>query len=84
MPPFMTQSFRERRSANPRRRSHPVPSTLSAILRAATPGCCRQVEIVWCQPLAQGKLPLCAEICSTKSLLAGDGDIIAEITHVAA
>ena len=24
--------------------------------------------------LAQGKLPLCAEMCSTKSLLAGDGD----------
>jgi len=29
--------------------------------------------------LAQGKLPLCAEMCSTKSLLAGDGDIIAQI-----
>lgn len=29
--------------------------------------------------LAEGKLPLCAEMCSTKSLLAGDGDIIAEI-----
>jgi formate dehydrogenase iron-sulfur subunit len=28
---------------------------------------------------AQGKLPLCAEMCSTKSLLAGDGDVIAEI-----
>src|SRR5258705_351299 len=26
-----------------------------------------------------GKLPLCAEMCSTKSLLAGDGDIIAQI-----
>src|SRR5205814_1785183 len=24
--------------------------------------------------LAEGKLPLCAEMCSTKSLLAGDGD----------
>ena len=29
--------------------------------------------------LAQGKLPLCAEMCSTKSLMAGDGDIIAQI-----
>lgn len=29
--------------------------------------------------LAEGKLPLCAEMCSTKSLLAGDGVIIAAI-----
>src|SRR5919198_1283553 len=29
--------------------------------------------------LAEGKLPLCAEMCSTKSLLAGDGEIIAQI-----
>src|SRR5258705_13759220 len=29
--------------------------------------------------LAQGKLPICAEMCSTKSLLAGDGADIAEI-----
>ena len=29
--------------------------------------------------LAEGKLPICAEMCSTKSLLAGDGEIIAEI-----
>ena len=29
--------------------------------------------------LAEGKLPLCAEMCSTKSLLAGDGGIIAQI-----
>ena len=28
---------------------------------------------------AEGKLPLCAEMCSTKSLLAGDSEIIAEI-----
>ena len=28
---------------------------------------------------SEGKLPLCAEMCSTKSLLAGDGDIIAQI-----
>jgi formate dehydrogenase iron-sulfur subunit len=29
--------------------------------------------------LAEGKLPLCAEMCSTKALLAGDGEIIAQI-----
>nr|WP_052341745.1 formate dehydrogenase FDH3 subunit beta [Salinarimonas rosea] len=29
--------------------------------------------------LAEGKLPICAEVCSTKALLAGDGEIIAEI-----
>ena len=31
--------------------------------------------------LAEGKLPLCAEMCSTKSLLAGDGDVIARSTR---
>ncbi|MCK5383474.1 MAG: formate dehydrogenase FDH3 subunit beta [Gammaproteobacteria bacterium] len=29
--------------------------------------------------LAEGKLPLCAEMCSTRSLLAGDGDMVSEI-----
>jgi len=29
--------------------------------------------------LSEGKLPACAEMCSTKALLAGDGDVIAEI-----
>ena len=29
--------------------------------------------------LAEGKLPLCAEMCSTRALMAGDGAIIAEI-----
>jgi formate dehydrogenase iron-sulfur subunit len=29
--------------------------------------------------LAEGKLPACAEMCSTKALLAGDGDTIADI-----
>ena len=29
--------------------------------------------------IAEGKLPLCAEMCSTRALLAGDGDIIAHI-----
>ncbi len=29
--------------------------------------------------LAEGKLPVCAEMCSTKALLGGDGDMIADI-----
>jgi formate dehydrogenase iron-sulfur subunit len=29
--------------------------------------------------LAEGKLPLCAEMCSTKALLAGDGDVVADL-----
>jgi hypothetical protein len=37
------------------------------------------VREVWRQSARRGKLPLCAEMCSTKSLLAVDGDIIAQI-----
>ena len=29
--------------------------------------------------LAEGKLPLCAEMCSTKALLAGDADVVSDI-----
>ena len=29
--------------------------------------------------LAEGKLPICAEMCSTKALLGGDGEIVANI-----
>jgi len=29
--------------------------------------------------IADGKLPLCAEMCATKALIAGDGDIVADI-----
>jgi formate dehydrogenase iron-sulfur subunit len=29
--------------------------------------------------IAEGKLPLCAEMCSTKALLAGDGDVVSDI-----
>src|SRR5207253_6659891 len=29
--------------------------------------------------LAEGKLPACAEMCSTKALLGGDGDMVADI-----
>jgi|GEM_PF-6966881 len=29
--------------------------------------------------IAEGKVPLCASICATRALLAGDADIIADI-----
>jgi formate dehydrogenase iron-sulfur subunit len=29
--------------------------------------------------VAEGKLPMCAEMCSTKALLAGDGDVVSDI-----
>ena len=29
--------------------------------------------------LAEGKLPLCAEMCATRALLAGDGDVVSDI-----
>ena len=29
--------------------------------------------------LAEGKLPLCAEMCATKALLAGDGDVVSDV-----
>jgi formate dehydrogenase iron-sulfur subunit len=29
--------------------------------------------------LSEGKLPACAEMCSTKALIAGDGDVLADI-----
>jgi formate dehydrogenase iron-sulfur subunit len=29
--------------------------------------------------LAEGKLPLCAEMCATKALLGGDGDQVSDI-----
>ena len=29
--------------------------------------------------IAEGKLPMCAEMCATKALLGGDGDLIADI-----
>jgi formate dehydrogenase iron-sulfur subunit len=32
--------------------------------------------------LSEGKLPACAEMCSTKALLGGDGDTISEIYRV--
>ena len=38
-----------------------------------------QVEKYGRNRLAEGKLPLCAEMCSTRSLLAGDGAVIGAI-----
>ena len=29
--------------------------------------------------IAEGKLPICVEMCSTKALLAGDGDAVSDI-----
>ena len=29
--------------------------------------------------IAEGKLPICAEMCATKALLAGDGDVVSGI-----
>ena len=43
------------------------------------PGSAAEFEKYGSDRFGQGKLPLCAEMCSTKSLLAGDGDIIAQI-----
>ncbi len=43
------------------------------------PGSVEEYEKYGANRLVEGKLPLCAEMCSTKSLLAGDGEIIAQI-----
>ena len=34
--------------------------------------------------LSEGKLPACAEMCSTKALLGGDGDVISDILRTRA
>ena len=43
------------------------------------PGSAEEFEKYGSNRFGEGKLPLCAEMCSTKSLLAGDGEIIAQI-----
>ena len=43
------------------------------------PGSLEEFNKYGANRLAEGRLPLCAEMCSTKSLLAGDGEIIAQI-----
>src|SRR3954470_23450116 len=44
------------------------------------PGSAEEYKKYGANRLLQGKLPLCAEMCSTKSLLAGDGDVIGRCT----
>jgi formate dehydrogenase iron-sulfur subunit len=36
-------------------------------------------KCTFCAGGPEGKLPACAEMCSTKALLAGDGDVVADI-----
>ena len=36
-------------------------------------------KCTFCAGGPEGKLPLCAEMCSTKALLAGDGDVLSGI-----
>jgi len=43
------------------------------------PGSAEEFEKYGSNRFGEGKLPMCAEMCSTKSLLAGDGEIIARI-----
>ena len=47
--------------------------------RPEVPGSARNTRNTAPTGFAEGKLPMCAEMCSTKSLLAGDGEIIAQI-----
>jgi formate dehydrogenase iron-sulfur subunit len=39
----------------------------------------RELERYGRNRIAEGKLPLCAEMCATKALLAGDGNMVADI-----
>ncbi len=43
------------------------------------PGSAEEFEQYGANRIAAGKLPVCAETCATKALLAGDGDLIGEI-----
>src|SRR5260370_2976383 len=40
------------------------------------PGSAEEFRKYGSNPFGEGKLPMCAEMCSTKALLAGDGDVI--------
>ena len=44
-----------------------------------TPGTLFKFEKYGRNRLAEGKLPLCAEMCSTKALIGGDSDVISSI-----
>ena len=39
----------------------------------------REYEKYGSNRIAEGKLPLCAEMCATKALLAGDGDVVSDV-----
>ena len=45
----------------------------------AEPGSEKEMELYGANRIAEGKLPFCAEVCATKSLLAGDAEQISEI-----
>ncbi len=45
------------------------------------PGSQAEFEKYGANLIAEGMLPACAEMCATKALLAGDGDLVAEIFH---
>ncbi|TKB51007.1 4Fe-4S dicluster domain-containing protein [Ferrimonas sediminicola] len=42
-------------------------------------GSAKERELYGANRLAEGKLPMCAELCSTKALLAGDADTVSSI-----
>ena len=50
---------------------------MRAALRQTIPG--QEFEQYGRNRIAEGKLPLCAEMCATKALLAGDGEVVSEI-----
>ncbi|WP_028117065.1 formate dehydrogenase FDH3 subunit beta [Ferrimonas senticii] len=45
----------------------------------AEPGTEKEAELYGANRIAEGKLPFCAEICATKSLLAGDAEVISKV-----
>ena len=58
-------------------KAQPSAVRVEGIVKA--PGSAKEFEKYGSNRFGEGKLPMCAEMCSTKSLLAGDGDIIAQI-----
>jgi len=42
-------------------------------------GSAKELRLYGTNRIAEGRLPLCAEVCSTRALLAGDGEVIGEI-----
>jgi formate dehydrogenase iron-sulfur subunit len=48
---------------------------------APSPTIRRRIQKYGRNRLAEGKLPACAEMCSTKALLAGDADVLSDISR---